>query len=203
MIGGMVSGLTGTGLVLADDSSDSLTVNTDGSFQFPTALTAGSSYSVSVLTQPASQFCSVSNGSGTVTETVTNVQIACTNTSGHNEWTWVSGSLAVNQLGIYGTKGSPAAGNVPGARIAASTWTDAGGNLWMFGGNAGSLQNGSIGPGGALDLKYYDFNDLWKFSAGQWTWIGGSNITNAVVGEHLAREQGKGRSEDGARYVAA
>ena len=35
---------------------------------------------------------------------------------------------------VYGTKGVPAAGNVPGARDYAVAWADSSGNLWLFGG---------------------------------------------------------------------
>ena len=33
-----------------------------------------------------------------------------------NQWTWMSGSNTINQVGVYGTKGVPDAANVPGAR---------------------------------------------------------------------------------------
>lgn len=83
-----------------------------------------------------------------------------------NEWTWVSGSDMANQLGSYGTKGVPAASNVPGARVFAVSWLDPGGNLWLFGG---------YGPGPGLGG--IDFNDLWRFdpTAHEWTWVSGSN----------------------------
>jgi hypothetical protein len=64
-------------------------------------------------------------------------------------WTWVSGSSAVGQRGSYGTKGVAAPGNVPGARRDSISWTDASGNLWLFGGEA-------AGYTGTL-------NDLWVF----------------------------------------
>jgi N-acetylneuraminic acid mutarotase len=84
------------------------------------------------------------------------------------EWTWMSGSNLVDQPGVYGTKGVPAAGNVPGARYLAVSWTDSSGNLWLFGGNAYSA-NGER-----------QYNDLWKYtpSTGQWTWMSGSNVVN-------------------------
>jgi len=37
------------------------------------------------------------------------------------------------QLGVYGTLGTRATGNVPGGRYSAVSWTDNGGNLWLFG----------------------------------------------------------------------
>jgi large repetitive protein len=83
-IGGTVSGLSGTGLVLQDNSGDNLAVSTNGSFTFATAIATGNGYSVTVLTQPTgpAETCSVTNGSGTVASAnVTNVSVACsTNT---------------------------------------------------------------------------------------------------------------------------
>ena len=69
--------------------------------------------------------------------------------------------------GTYGTQGTAAAGNIPGARNRDVTWTDAAGNFWLFGGDGYD----SAGTQGFL-------NDLWKYSAGQWTWMGGSNVVN-------------------------
>jgi hypothetical protein len=85
-----------------------------------------------------------------------------------------------NQGGVYGTPG------VPGGRYGAATWTDGAGNLWMFGGNGNNANSRGL------------LNDLWEFNAstynaasydeltgapytstpGQWSWIGGSSLTN-------------------------
>src|SRR5206468_8864139 len=80
-VGGTVSGLIGTGLVLQDNGGDNLPVSANGTFTFSTAIASGAAYSVTVLTQPTnpSQSCTVTNGSGTVASTnVTNVAVACT-----------------------------------------------------------------------------------------------------------------------------
>jgi uncharacterized repeat protein (TIGR03803 family) len=78
-IGGSVSGLSGTGLVLQDNGGDNLTITGNGSFTFKTAINSGSAYEVTVLTQPSNptQACSVTNGSGTAIADVTNVQVSC------------------------------------------------------------------------------------------------------------------------------
>src|SRR5213594_41529 len=78
-IGGSVVGLSGTGLVLQDNGGDDLTVTGTGtvSFTFKTAITSGGTYNVTIKTQPSSQVCSVTNGSGTATANVTGVQISC------------------------------------------------------------------------------------------------------------------------------
>jgi hypothetical protein len=78
-IGGTVSGLSGTGLVLQDNVGDSLTISGNGAFTFKTAVTGTSAYAVTVLTQPVSpnQLCTVANGSGTAAANVTNVAVTC------------------------------------------------------------------------------------------------------------------------------
>lgn len=83
-----------------------------------------------------------------------------------DSWTWVSGASTANAAGVYGTQGIASASNIPGARQASVTWTDAAGNLWLFGGYGID----SMGNTGEL-------NDLWHFSptTGQWTWINGAN----------------------------
>lgn len=83
-----------------------------------------------------------------------------------NQWTWVNGSNAIDQTGLYGTKGVESSANVPGARFrSAGKWVDSNGNLWLFGG-----WNNSV------------LNDLWRYNptSGNWTWMGGSNTDNAT-----------------------
>jgi hypothetical protein len=53
-------------------------------------------------------------------------------------WTWMSGSDLAGAAGIYGTQGAQAAGNAPAANANSVAWTDAAGNLWLFGGDDGS-----------------------------------------------------------------
>src|ERR1700723_967670 len=87
-----------------------------------------------------------------------------------NMWAWMGGQNAPSNCttfegqqscsgntGVYGTLGVPAAGNIPGARSNASTWTDRSNHLWLFGGDG--------------------FNDLWVFepAANEWAWMGGTN----------------------------
>ncbi len=76
-VGGTVSGLTGTGLVLQNNGGNNLPVSADGAFTFSTGVASGGLYSVTVLTQPSGQGCSVANGAGTVSANVTNVAVAC------------------------------------------------------------------------------------------------------------------------------
>ncbi len=80
-IGGSVSGLTGTGLVLQNNGGDNLAVSASGTFTFATSLNAGASYAVTVMTQPSGQTCTVANGSGTANANVTNVGVTCAATT--------------------------------------------------------------------------------------------------------------------------
>src|ERR1700723_2396843 len=68
MVGGSVSGLAGTDLVLQDNGGDNLMVSSDGNFVFATAVANGGAYSVTVKSQPSapSQTCTAAGGSGTV-----------------------------------------------------------------------------------------------------------------------------------------
>src|ERR1700746_2363620 len=80
-IGGAITGLTGTGLVLVDNGNDSLTVAAGSTaFTFKTAVASGGAYAVTVGTQPSSpsETCTVANGSGAATANVTSVQVTCT-----------------------------------------------------------------------------------------------------------------------------
>ena len=79
-VGGMVTGLTGSGLVLQDNLGDNLNVAAAGTFTFAKAVASGAMYSITVLTPPSSpsQTCVVSNGSGTIAAAaVTNVNVSC------------------------------------------------------------------------------------------------------------------------------
>jgi N-acetylneuraminic acid mutarotase len=81
-----------------------------------------------------------------------------------NQWAWMGGSNLIDGVGVSGTKGTPAAGNIPWARDGAASWIDAKGNFWLFGGV----------------LEGHDFfNDLWEFNpaTNQWAWMGGSVIS--------------------------
>ena len=92
------------------------------------------------------------------------------------EWTWMGGSGTMTcalpspdycgQPGVYGTRGTAAAGNIPGGRYSATASTDSSGNFWLFGGYG-------YGAGGACCY----LNDFWKFnpSTNQWTWVGGGS----------------------------
>jgi N-acetylneuraminic acid mutarotase len=94
------------------------------------------------------------------------------------EWTWMSGSSTVGSKGgrpgVYGSKGVPAAKNVPGGQQSPLSWIDASGDLWLFGGAGYDAQG-----------NFAWLNDLWEFnpSAREWTWVGGSSSVGRNYGQ--------------------
>ena len=77
-LSGAISGLTSAGLNITNGNDTVLIEKESSAFIFPTPLTQGSSYSVTIKTQPAAQACTVSNGSGTIdSASVTNIKISC------------------------------------------------------------------------------------------------------------------------------
>jgi hypothetical protein len=80
-VSGTVSGLiAGRSLVLQNNLTDNRTVSANGAFTFNTRIASGTPYSVTVLTEPTGQTCTVSGGGnggggGTVTSgPITNVR---------------------------------------------------------------------------------------------------------------------------------
>jgi N-acetylneuraminic acid mutarotase len=189
-VGGTISGLTVSSVVLANGSATVSVAAGATSWAFPHSFVAGSSYSVTVQTQPTGEICDVTSGaSGMDTGSVGNVTVAC----GFGQWTSEGGSKAVNASGLYGTQGTAAAGNLPGARYWSSSWTDASGNFWLFGG---------IGYDAAGSTGY--LNDLWKYtpSTGLWTWVSGSNANNSS-GIYGTQGTAAAGNVPGARQAAA
>jgi len=83
-IGGTVTGLSGV-LIIQNNSGDDTVVEQTGSedvsFTFKTSISSGSTYSVSVKLQPNTQTCTASNASGTTSQNISNITIACTSSS--------------------------------------------------------------------------------------------------------------------------
>lgn len=112
------------------------------------------------------------------------------------QWTWIKGTnnngFGSGHYGVYGTKGVPAATNMPGARTFACTWTDNAGNLWLFGGN----DQGATSPN--------NMNDLWKYNiaTNQWTWVNGDN-SNSMFGDYGMQGWPSPTNKPGGRNSAA
>lgn len=79
-VGGTVTNLIGSGLLLQVNGHDELAVTTSGSFSFPVEFTDGVQYSVTVKVQPTvpTQTCTVLGGSGSIAgRSVNDVIVSC------------------------------------------------------------------------------------------------------------------------------
>jgi hypothetical protein len=79
-VGGTVSGVRGTGLVLQNNGGDDLPISADGTFQFPSVILEGASYNVTVKTQPSNPFqtCVVAGGIGQALKSpITSITVNC------------------------------------------------------------------------------------------------------------------------------
>ncbi len=76
-LGGIVSGLTGT-LEINENGANNLIITAGGSFTFPSPVEENTSYTVSVVSAPASYDCTITNGTGIMPgNDVNNISIAC------------------------------------------------------------------------------------------------------------------------------
>ena len=83
-------------------------------------------------------------------------------------WTWMSGYPSTEMPGTYGTPGTPAPANMPGARVGANALPGASGSMWLFGGAA----RDSIGIVNAS-------NDLWRMTIQDTTKPTGTIVVNS------------------------
>jgi N-acetylneuraminic acid mutarotase len=146
-----------------------------------TTPTAGSTvYSTAITVSTSETLKAIATATGySESQVASSAYTISASTSGIGEWTWMGGSSTVPndsyQPGVYGTLGTPAAGNVPGGRSYAAAWTDKNGNLWLLGGMI-TVQNGN-----PSDYNYTYLNDLWEFgpSTNEWAWMGGSSTLSS------------------------
>lgn len=108
------------------------------------------------------------------------------------EWTWIKGDSLIAAKGHYGAKGNSAPENNPGSRYISTSWKDATGNIWVFGGQG--YDENSMGI----------LNDLWKFDNGtkEWTWVSGDNAIDQP-GHYGTRGVASNSAQPGARYIAS
>jgi hypothetical protein len=157
-IGGSVSGLTTTGLVLQNNGADNTSVAANATqFSMNTAVAYASAYDITVFTQPTGQACLVANGSNTaVSANVTSVQVSCQNqltytTPGSYTWTVPSGVTSITVVAIGGGGGggnSPNANGGSGAEVTSVLAVQAGDTVAIYvGGGGGSTAEGGGGGG--------------------------------------------------------
>jgi len=156
--------------------------------QWPAAMTSAATQSAMIQSPTAGTKTAVPGPGTAHPQAKQSGNAASVGASGrHGKWTWMSGASVPGQKGIYGNLGKAASGNVPGARGWAVSWTDAAGNFWLFGGH-GYDSTGKIGY----------LNDFWKYSKGEWTWMGGSKV-NGQGGTYGAQGSAAAGNAPGAR----
>ena len=130
-VGGSVSGLAGNGLVLQNNAGDDLAISVNGGFVFSEALSNGSSYSVTVQTQPTApnQTCSVSSGSGTLAGmNISDVDVTCTTFCNVN----TVSDLTVSSVATYEACEILVAGPDFTAETGASVFLSSGLEIWFM-----------------------------------------------------------------------
>jgi len=77
-VGGLVSGLSGKGLVLQANGANDLPLKRNGKFKFKKVFPKGSTYTVTVKSAPPQQTCEVNRESGKFTgKAVSNITVTC------------------------------------------------------------------------------------------------------------------------------
>jgi 6-phosphogluconolactonase (cycloisomerase 2 family) len=134
-VGGTVIGLTGSGLVLLNNGGNPLPITANGTFTFTTAIANGSTYAVTVQTQPTgpAQTCTVTNGNGTISANVANVTVTC-------------GALA--SAYPVGATVSGLAANAPGLVV-----TNNGGDNKAISANGAFVFDTSVAVGASYDIR--------------------------------------------------
>jgi len=127
-VGGTVSGLTGSGLVLKNNGGDDLSIAADGSFTFASKIADGNTYAVTVGTQPSGQTCVLTNPSGTISgANVTNVAVQC-GTPGSLDATFGTGGIITTSIGTSNDWGEDIAMQTDGKIVVAGSTFGIGSN---------------------------------------------------------------------------
>lgn len=166
-VGGNLRGLAvGERLTLQNNGVDSLALAANGAFVFPARLMYGDKYDVSISMQPnpsSKQFCIVENGSGNISQSITDVQVLCNTKQILHGYTsadsaggqYPNGPLTMDAAGnLYGTtsgggtglgvvfKLSPIGGGIYGETVVSTDLAAYGGLVADSSGNLyGTTQN--------------------------------------------------------------
>ena len=173
-IGGTVSGLSGT-LGLSNNGTDSLVLNASGAFSFGKPVVSGGANEVTIATQPSdpAQFCVVVNGTGTVSDNVTNIRVTCT----------TPGEQMLYEFGLTSDDNTPRGPLV----------FDNSGSL--YGTNSGNLYGSSTGNGHGSVFKLTPANGQWNETV-LYTFCqslgcpDGANPASGVIWDHIGNLYG-------------
>ena len=148
--------LHASGLTLSVNGSSVAAASSTTSLVLISNLTTGSSYSVSISKQPANQWCTVANGTGTISTSDVSVTVNCPftllydfNASG-GEVLDGPGSLLLGTDGnLYGIASGGSGGAAGGALFEYNLSSQQESVLWKF-----SVSGGGFGPTGTLALDF-------------------------------------------------
>jgi hypothetical protein len=184
---GLTQQFTATGTYTDNSTQDITTQVTWNSSNTAAATVSNASGSQGLASSgaPGSTTITASDGS------VSNTTVLSVTVPG---WTWMSGSNVGPGSAVYGTQGVAAAGNTPGGREGAASWTDRAGNFWLFGGVGFGTSSSSEGM----------LSDLWMYSPATqlWTWMGGTSALNSA-GVYGTQNVASAANRPGAREYSA
>jgi len=200
-VGGSISGLTATGLVLANGTDVTPPLGASATvFTLPTGVASGATYNVIVRTQPAGQLCTISNTNGTVVASaVTSISISCGSnvvsftTAGAATWTVPDG---VTSLLIVATGGGGAGVRYNGGNggvVTATLTVSPGDVLTLEVGGGGGTDVYTGGGGGSTNINGGSTNQI---IAGGGGGSGGGIAGNASGGNGGGNGTGAGSDGD-------
>ena len=175
-VGGSVSGLIGSGLVLQDNGGNDLAVASNGNVVFSTPVNSGSAYAVTIKTQPANpiQTCVLTAGAGTITDAnVSNVVATCTISPGR--FAYVSGDRGIYCYAIDAITGALTAlsGSPCDSRIQVGVTADPSGRFVYA---TLAVKNPNAPSGGPVDFTSYVTAYAVNSSTGSLGAIAGSQL---------------------------
>ncbi len=180
-IGGTLTGFQAGSITLQNNLGNNLTRTANGSFTFATGLASGAGYSVTVLTPPANQNCSVTYGAGTVTDAnITDVNVFCGYVPRGGFAPAASFTGIRSQHTATLITGGPAAGKVlvVGGYIAANTPTN---TAQLY----DPLLNSWSSAGTLTTARYQHTATLLNDGTNRVLVVGGTDGTNALASAEL------------------
>jgi hypothetical protein len=159
-VGGTITGLAGSGLVLQDNGGDDILFSASAvGFGFGTRIASGATYNVTVKTQPSgpAQTCVVASGSGTIGSVGVTVAVTCTTDTAFACGFTESGTVVTHAADITADETWAGAGTVhlvtaPIAIVAPATVTVQPCAIVKLSGGAGIDVRGNLATGAIAKL---------------------------------------------------
>lgn len=124
VIGGVMSGLNGLTILQLNGATDLIVVR-NGIFSFLEFFDTGDDYDVTILSQPAGQTCTVTNGSGTFADDpVLDLRVDCTGAGSVGtifDWEWINPTPFGNRPDDFATDGTTLVAVGSGGFVGTST----------------------------------------------------------------------------------